>query len=205
VQSASCSIGAPANLRALDVRDTAALLAWTPGVNNIWYCVNVARSAHDLQFGGPSWFNAGCWTTAASIWIGGLHCDTTYYWNVYTWNFSTNTTSGASTFHTDACDSHLEYAPIDDVGIRVVGDNYWVDIIAVLPNSCHEFESYDVDYDGTTIEITVLNRVFGMSHCDAADRFYELNVDLGDDFEPGETYEVIVNGDESDSFTVPAP
>jgi len=203
VQSASCSIGAPTNLRAVDIREDVALLAWTPGANNVWYCVNTARSLHDLQVGGPTWRNHGCWTTATSLWVGGLRCDSTYYWNVFTWNPSTSTTSATASFETDACDSHLEEAPIDDVDVRLQGDNYWADIIAVLPNGCHEFEEYEVEYVGNVIEITVLNRVFESSHCDPADRFYELNIDLGDDFEPGEMYEVIVNGDESDDFTVP--
>jgi hypothetical protein len=205
VQSASCSIGAPANLRALDVRDDVALLAWTPGANNIWYCVNLARSEHDLRYGGPSWFNAGCWTTQNSLWVGGLRCDTTYYWNVFTWNYSTSTTSGMSTFETDACETHLEEAPIDDIDIRQEGDNYWADVIAVLPNGCHEFEDYEVEYSGNTIEITVLNRVYESTYCTLEYREYELNIDLGDDFDPGETYEVVVNGEESEDFTVPAP
>ena len=77
--------------------------------------------------------------------------------------------------------------------------------MAVLPNGCHEFEEYKVEYDGNVIEITVLNRVYEASTCTLEYGEYELNIDLGDDFDAGETYEVIVNGDASDDFTVPAP
>jgi hypothetical protein len=159
----------------------------------------------DLQDGGPTWFNAGCWTTGSSLWIAGLRCDTTYYWNVFAWNFSTSTTSATESFETDACEYHLEEAPIDDVDVRLEGDNYWADVVAVLPNGCHDFEEYDVDYNGNVIEITVLNRVYESSNCSSDDQEYELNINLGDDFDPGETYEVIVNGDESDDLTVPNP
>ena len=98
-----------------------------------------------------------------------------------------------------ACKSELELAPIEDVDVIQTGNSYRADILAVLPNGCHEPDSHRVQRFGNTIEITVWNEV-APGPCTFIYREYELNINLGSNFDDGETYTVIVNDDESDSF-----
>ena len=56
----------------------------------------------------------------------------------------------------------------------------------------------DVSFD--EIEITVWNNHSGQDVCTLEFRTYELTINLGSDFDPGETYEVEVNNDEGVIF-----
>ena len=88
-------------------------------------------------------------------------------------------------------------APIDRVAINIAESfppQYFVQIQSGLPNGCVKFDRYDVDRDGTTITITVTNLApSGDVVCTAVYGRVETNVALGSDFEPGQTYTVLVN------------
>jgi hypothetical protein len=106
-RTAEAAISSPTGLRASSIGPGVVRFAWNPGTENIWYCVNVANSFGDLATGGPTWRNYGCWTTSSAIDVSGLGCDTTYYWNVYTWNTTSSTTSSSANFQTDSCSSQI--------------------------------------------------------------------------------------------------
>jgi hypothetical protein len=194
------AISAPTNLQVVFETMTTARLDWTPGKDNIWYCVDTARSHSDLLSFRGTWRNHACFTTASQVTIGGLTCDTLYYWRVFAWNTITGIHSNVATFHTDDCDDTLVEAPIEDVDVDKVGSDYHVTIEAVLSNTCHSFASYQVQRSGNIVEITILNSVEDDDDCTAVIDTYELTINLGSSFTPGVTYTVIVNDDESDSF-----
>jgi hypothetical protein len=114
-QSPGCSslISPPTDLSTSKPSPGTIRFDWDPGQNNIWYCLNVASSFADLATGGPSWFNAGCWTTSSQITLSNLPCDRTLYWNVFTWNNVTSATSDVATVQTDSCSS--VFSPPDDL------------------------------------------------------------------------------------------
>ncbi len=94
-------------------------------------------------------------------------------------------------------------APIDGVAIDIAESfppQYFVQILSGLTNGCTRFDRYEVDRDGTTITITVTNLApSGDVVCTAIYGTVETNVALGSDFEPGQTYTVLVN-DVKESF-----
>jgi len=195
------AISPPTNVRVLSESRTTAFVDWSPGADNRWYCVDTAETRSDLLEFEDTWRNHSCWTTASQATIGGLRCDTTYHLRVYAWNVIANVHSGIITFQTDDCDGDLVEAPIDDVDVDQVGDDYHAEITARLPNDCHSFASYQVNRSGNVVNITVLNAVSDDNDCDEEDDTYDLTVNLGDNFTDGVTYTVIVNDDESDTFT----
>ncbi len=101
-QAPSSSLTPATGLIAYNASTTSVNFTWQPGMNNIWYCVNVARNYNDV-YGGPTWRNFGCWQTGTALQVTGLTCGTTYYWNVYTWNYTTNAQSAISSFTTLPC------------------------------------------------------------------------------------------------------
>ncbi len=179
---------------------------WTPGAANIWYCVNLARNYNDVYGGGPTWSNYGCWTTGTSLQINGLTCGTTYYWNVYSWNYTSNVQSAISSFSTQSCgpSTLTKPAPIDHLNVNTVGSNpvqYVVHIVAGLQGGCASPASHQVYRHGDVIDITVLNNVPAPDQiCTAIYGQYELNINLGSDFASGHTYTVNVN-DKTTTFT----
>jgi len=194
------AISAPTNLQVVFETMTTARLDWAPGLDNRWFCVDTAKSRSDLLSYSGTWRNHACWTSASQVTVGGLTCDTLYYWRVYAWNPITNIHSDVSTFHTDDCDDTLVEAPIDDVDVEKVGSNYLATIVAVLSNECHSFASYQVQRSGNVVDITILNSVADEDPCAEVTDTYELTINLGSSFTPGVTYTVVVNDDESDAF-----
>ena len=198
-RSCAATISPPTNLEATRLTDGGVLFDWSPGDGNIWYCLDTAPSQSELLNTNGDWQNHGCWNTNSQLVVYNLDCSETYYWLVYAWNTVANTKSAVSTVQTQACKSELELAPIEDVDVIQTGNSYRADILAVLPNGCHEPDSHRVQRFGNTIEITVWNEV-APGPCTFIYREYELNINLGSNFDDGETYTVIVNDDESDSF-----
>ncbi|HEX5370854.1 MAG TPA: fibronectin type III domain-containing protein [Dehalococcoidia bacterium] len=197
------AITPPTNLYAYSVGAHSAVLNWAPGNSNIWYCVQTAQNVHDILYGGPTWSNHGCWTTAPSIQLTGLACGTTYYWNVYAWNYTTNTSSNYSTFTTDACGPTTQQAPIDHLSVTTVGSNpteYVVHIVAGLPGGCASPGSHQVYRHDSVVDITVLNNVAPNQNCTAIYGQYHLDINLGSNFASGHTYTVNVN-DRTTTFT----
>lgn len=90
-------------------------------------------------------------------------------------------------------------APIESVTINVAESfppQYFVAIESGLPNGCARFERIDLEREGATIRLTVLNTVPAPSAELACTLIYGIisnTVPLGSDFEPGVEYMVVVN------------
>jgi hypothetical protein len=198
--SCASAISAPVNLTVVFTTKTTARLDWDPGKDNRWFCVDTAKSQADLVGLTGTWRNHSCWTTASQVTIGGLSCETLYFWRVYTWNRITNAHSGISSFRTDDCDTSQVRAPIEDVDVDKVGAEYRATIVVGKPNTCHSFGAYESSISGNVIRITVYNTV-AEGACAEVYSTYDLVINLGSGFFTGVTYTVVVNDDESDSFT----
>ena len=96
-----------------------------------------------------------------------------------------------------------EPAPIESVRIVVKNSlEYSLLIESGLPDSCAKFESYELDRDGSRIEVTVTNlSPTGPFSCLAVYEIHEGELPLGSDFTPGEEYTVVVNGQVTETFT----
>ena len=96
-------------------------------------------------------------------------------------------------------------APIESVQIVVAESwppQYFVHVVAGLPNGCVKFHGYEETRSGNVITITVTNLEPAPSEtvaCAAIYLTYEFSVPLGTDFVSGETYTVHVN-DVTESF-----
>ncbi len=96
-------------------------------------------------------------------------------------------------------------APIDGLEILVLESfppQYLLNVQAGLPSGCAQQYKHEAEREGNVITVTVLNSLPTATDmaCTAIYGMYELNINLGSDFEPGETYTVLVN-DKETSFT----
>ena len=98
----------------------------------------------------------------------------------------------------------LELAQIVSVDMAVAESfppQYFVGVVSAQPDGCHEFSHFEVERDGTTVEVLVYNSVpenLAVVSCIALYSETTSNVALGSDFESGETYTLIVNGQRQD-------
>ena len=102
-QTPGCGFTPPTNLRNFNVTPTSAGFRWDRGVNNYWYCVDIAKSQGDLTSLTGSWMNFGCGTTGTQASTSGLSCGTTYYWRVWAAGPGTSGYSLIDTMQTGAC------------------------------------------------------------------------------------------------------
>jgi hypothetical protein len=95
-------------------------------------------------------------------------------------------------------------APIDGLDVRVLESSpprYMLNVKAGLPSGCAMQHSHAVSRAGDAITVTVLNSMpTGNPICTMIYGTYELNINLGSDFESGRTYTVRVN-DKVTTFT----
>jgi hypothetical protein len=160
------SISPPRNLSAVPLNNGNVQLDWSPGNNNIWYCVDTAPTLNALYNLGAGWRNHGCWTTNSHLTISGLNCGTTYYWLVYTWNHTGNAKSDPSTFQTRACEPgftpphNLQISDITETSARiswqrgVANDFFCVDVAKELNHLftySASFRNYGCGSTGTTL------------------------------------------------------
>ena len=201
-QPCATTISPATNLHTLFRGTDMVRLAWTPGSNNIWYCVDVALSLHDLLAFGDTW-NNHCGFTTPEFELRHLHCDTVYYWRVYTWNFNVNAHSVEGNFLTADCDLDEELAPVLDVEVhKSEGDVYRAEVQVSLPDGCQHPGTYRIKRDGNKIEITINNLVeTPLTTCSDIQDTHLWTIHLGGDFGKGVTYQVEVNGQLSDFFT----
>ena len=96
-----------------------------------------------------------------------------------------------------------EPAPIESVRVAVNDSlEYSLLIVSGLPDSCAKFESYELDRDGSRMEVTVTNlSPTGPFTCLAVYEIHEGELPLGSEFTPGEEYTVVVNGQVTETFT----
>ena len=73
----------PSDLQDTTLSATSVRLSWLAGLNNNWYCVDIARTEAELLGMYGSWSNHGCGSSATVLDVGGLACGTKYYWRVY--------------------------------------------------------------------------------------------------------------------------
>lgn len=94
-------------------------------------------------------------------------------------------------------------APIDRLDVRVLESSppqYVVGVQAGLPSGCAEKNRHQVQRAAEVITVTVLNWMpTGTQACTMIYGWYELNINLGSDFRPGTTYNLLVN-DKRTSF-----
>ncbi len=166
-------------------------LAWEPGRDNIWYCVDLAASLKDLLSFSETWENR-CGFTEPELELRGLDCETTYVWRVYTWNYNVNVHSQPSTFATADCDLDDKLARVDKVDVHKSDDGtYRAEVTIFLPNGCHQPGTYEIERDGNGIEITVRNLVeTPLSVCSFSTGQHLWNIRLHGDFAKGVTYQV---------------
>ena len=97
-------------------------------------------------------------------------------------------------------------APIESVDVVVSESDpkeYSLRIVSGLPSGCVTFDGYEVDLEGTTFVVNVVNlQPSGPVACTADYRTHEFEIDLGRGLTPGESYTVIVNGEVTNSFRV---
>jgi hypothetical protein len=97
-------------------------------------------------------------------------------------------------------------APIVDAQIAVAESfppQYFLHVRAALPNGCHNPGDHSWTRDGNEIHVTINNTVpaGGNLICTMIYSERDVNIGLGSDFEAGETYTVIVNGEYKLDFT----
>lgn len=195
VQTAPCVIGQPTDLKAKQTGKDSIRLSWNAGVNNRWFCVDVAESAADLKGFGKTWQNFGCWRTATTLDLNEVDCGKIYHFNVYAWNESTNTRSANSTFELSECKAKLP-APIEEVSVDASDDDpahYILTVVGVLPNDCYTYDSQKVSRKDRVITVTVTNLLDKDGSCSKKAKTYELEIDLGTNFESAKRYTVNVN------------
>lgn len=89
-------------------------------------------------------------------------------------------------------------APIDGADVRILESHppqYVLNIQAGLPSGCAEEYGYKVTRVGNFIDVTVLNTMPSDPNtpCTMIYGNYELNINLGSDFESGQVYTAQVN------------
>lgn len=88
-------------------------------------------------------------------------------------------------------------APIDDLSIAVMDSyppQYLLQIKAGLPSGCAQKAGYEAQRSGNTITVKVYNSMpQGAVACTMIYGMYDVNINLGSDYVPGQTYTVLVN------------
>jgi hypothetical protein len=106
---ASCSAGAfspPSGLQ-VSASQTSAVFTWTAGAQNQFFCLDTARSTHELFTQSGSFSNHGtCGMTATAVGVSGLQCGSTYFARVWGWKVAGGFQGGYTQvvqFNTQAC------------------------------------------------------------------------------------------------------
>jgi hypothetical protein len=90
----------------------------------------------------------------------------------------------------------LEPAPIDGLDIVVresAPPQYGLHVTAGLPGGCAKPGGQEITRSGSVIRVRVLNTNMPGAICTAIYGWYEVNLNLGSDFAPGQEYRVEVN------------
>ena len=94
-------------------------------------------------------------------------------------------------------------APIDGLDVAVMESfpaQYLLQIEAGLPSGCAQKAGYEAKRSGSTITVKVYNSMpQGVVACTMIYGMYDLNLNLGSDYQSGQTYTVVVN-DETTTF-----
>jgi len=104
-------------------------------------------------------------------------------------------------------------APVETVKV-ITSDTDITDVSLVLVSrlpmgsSCQQFAGYDVARDGSTIRVTMTNLQIApgvLAPCTADFPAVETTIPLGNDFEVGQTYRVMVNNKPTNTFLARDP
>jgi hypothetical protein len=112
--SQPCDFSPPTNPRDQVLSPTSARLAWDRGVNNIFFCVDLALSQDDLEDLDGSWFNTHCGTTGTVVDVTGLLCDTQYWWRTWAAGPGTSGYTPIETFTTADCIGFIPPDAVDE-------------------------------------------------------------------------------------------
>lgn len=97
-------------------------------------------------------------------------------------------------------------APIESVQIvmtKSLPPQYVVMVTSGLPSGCATFHDYDISRDGNNVNINMTNLMPAPEAevmCTLIYGYEETSINLGDDFEEGVTYTLVVNGEERDTL-----
>lgn len=100
--------------------------------------------------------------------------------------------------------SEYRDAPIVGVDLLIMESfpvQYAVQITSGLPNGCAQFGEIEWAREGNVIKILVINQVddgAGTLACSMSYGMVDNTIQLGTDFEPGETYILVINGEEEE-------
>lgn len=106
----------------------------------------------------------------------------------------------------DTIDLVEELAPIETVDLAVAESypvQYILTVVSGQPHGCYQFDGYDVQRDGNKVIVTVNNNVpadLSAMLCMQVYNTTESTINLGSDFESGETYVIEVNGEVAEEF-----
>lgn len=92
----------PVNLKSTPVAN-GILVQWQRGENNLFFCVDTARSLSNLINQTTTWTNWGCGTTGTSLVLSQLTCGTQYFWRVWAAGPGVSAHSAPATFVTQPC------------------------------------------------------------------------------------------------------
>lgn len=97
----------------------------------------------------------------------------------------------------------MEPAPIEEIEVLIRESSppgYTAHIVSGLPSGCAKFEAWELTgRTGNTVTIAVTNSMPADPDvaCTLIYGYHESNIDLGTNFNPGQTYTVKVNGEEA--------
>jgi hypothetical protein len=80
---------------------------------------------------------------------------------------------------------------------------YFLRVVSIQGDGCREFNGYEVTRDGNKVMVDITNtepKDLTVVLCLMIYKTTESNIALGSDFEAGETYEVIINGEKATEF-----
>jgi hypothetical protein len=96
------------------------------------------------------------------------------------------------------------FATIEKVSIastRSIPAQHLIGVTIMLSNGCEEFKAIDWSVEGREVHITVLTQVpTAPTPCTLAIMYEDQSINIGDEFEAGVEYDVIVNGERQGTF-----
>ena len=172
-----CQFTPPSDPQASLRTDTSIQVSWDSGLDNHFFCIDLALTQSDLMGLTGSWFNAACGTTGTSAVVAGLQCGRQYHYRIWAAGTEESGYSEIDTISTPACDFE---AP-DDLEVEVEGEGQvvfsWDEEDAAL--------WFCVDVAGSESDLVGFTDSWRNFDCGGTDEGSEVTNDY---FECGETY-----------------
>jgi hypothetical protein len=131
--SAQQAFSPPTNPRTTPIAPFAMRFQWDRGIDNQWFCVDLAFNEADLLNFRGTWSNWGCGNTGTFLDLYGLQCGSQHFWRVWAQGSTTSGHSAVATFTTESCNFSPPFNPrtstIASYARRFEwdrgGDNHW--------------------------------------------------------------------------------